>query len=108
MLECVEEDDEDELELDGADEDELDDEVLEVLGADELDELVLEVLGAGFVELEVSVGDVTLPFSQPIVAARPSVIAPPLRRRRKSRRSASALSASFPSIFRSLWWVMHG
>ena len=70
--------------------------MLEVLGADEL----LELLGAGLEELDVEepVGDVGL-FSQPIEAASPKVMAPPLRRRRKSRRSASALSASFSSIF---------
>ena len=105
LLDPVE--DEDELELDGVDEDELDDDVLEVLGVEEIDEL-LELLGAGLVELEVlevegSVGDVTPLLSHPIEAASPRVIAPPLRRRRKSRRSASALSASFSSIFRSFW-----
>jgi hypothetical protein len=91
----------DELELDGVDEDELDDDVLEVLGVVELDELD-ELPGFGAVPS----GPVGLPFAQPMVAASPMVSAPPLRRRRKSRRSASAFRASFSSIFRSLWLAM--
>lgn len=92
------EDDDDELELDGALEDELEEEVLEVLGAAELDEDVLDV--------EEAVGDVGPPFSQPMEATRPMVIAPPLSRRRKSRRAARAFCASFSSIFRSFGWAM--
>ena len=92
----------DELELDGVDEDELDDDVLEVLGAGELDELPV----LGFVELVVLSGPVGFPFAHPIVAASPMVSAPPLSRRRKSRRSASAFRASFSSISRSLWLAM--
>ena len=106
----MEEDDEDEVELEGVDDDELDDEVLEVLGAgaDELEDDVLDPLEAGLVVLDVEepVGDVGPLLSHPIEAASPMVIAPPLRRRRKSRRSASALSASFSSIFRSFWWAI--
>ena len=75
---------------------------------------MLEVLGAALDELEPPVefevelpsGPVGLPFSHPIVAARPRVIAPPLRRRRKSRRSESAFPGSFASVDRSFWLAM--
>jgi hypothetical protein len=97
-------DDDDVDELDGAEDDELEDDVLDVLGAGagELEEL----LELPRVELAASVGEVTPLLSHPIVAASPRVMAPPLKRRRKSRRSVRALSASFSSIFRSLWSVM--
>jgi hypothetical protein len=42
-------------------------------------------------------------LSQPSEAASPIVIAPPLRRRRKSRRSARVFRTTVSSIFRSLW-----
>jgi hypothetical protein len=76
--------------------------VLEVLGAGAVEELleVLEVLG------DVPVGDVGPLLSQPMEAASPRVIAPPLRRRRKSRRWARALRVSGSSIFRSFWSAM--
>lgn len=94
------EDDEEDEELEGAVEDELEDDVLEVLGAGELEDVddVEE-----FEDVDEPVGDVGLSLSHPIVAARPNVMAPPLSRRRKSRRSASAFGVSFPSIFRSFW-----
>ena len=110
LLEPVDEDEDDELELDGVVDDELEDDVLEVLGA-ELDEL--ELLGVDDddeppVEFEVELpsGPVGLPFSHPMVAARPRVIAPPLRRRRKSRRSESAFPGSFAAVGRSFWLAM--
>jgi hypothetical protein len=108
LLDPVEDDDE--LELDGVEEDELEDDVLDVLGA-ELDEL--ELLGVEEDEeppvefvVELPSGPVGLPFSHPMVAASPSVIAPPLRRRRKSRRSESDFPGSFASVGRSLWLAM--
>jgi hypothetical protein len=45
-------------------------------------------------------------LSHPIDAASPIVIAPPLRRRRKSRRSARVFRTTVSSIFRSLWSAM--
>ena len=75
---------------------------------------MLDVLGVVLEELEPPVefdvelpsGLVGLPFSHPMVAARPRVIAPPLRRRRKSRRSESAFPGSFASVGRSFWLAM--
>lgn len=98
--------DEDELELDGVEDDELDDDVLEVLGAGALEEL-LE--GVGDVEeLDAPVGEEGPLLSHPIEAASPIVIAPPLSRRRKSRRSARVFRTAFSSILRSLWSAMAG
>ena len=97
MLDPV--DDEDELELDGVEDDELDEDVLEVLGAAELDELEL---GVDELDDEAS-GPAGFPFSHPMVAARPRATAPPLRRRRKSRRSESRFGAPFASMGRSFW-----
>jgi hypothetical protein len=94
-------DDEDELELEGVEDDELDEDVLEVLGAAELDELEL-----GLVELEDEPsGPAGLPFSQPMVATSPIAIAPPLSRRRKSRRSDS-FPVPLTSMGRSFWLAM--
>ena len=90
--------DELELELDGVDEDELEDEVLDVL-----DPLGLEEL-----EDEAPVGDNGPLLSHAMEPPSPSVSAPPLRRRRKSRRSERALSVSGSSIFRSFWSAMPG
>jgi hypothetical protein len=101
-------DDEDELELelelDGAEEDELEDDVLEVLGAAELDELAVGVEELDELVDEPS-GPTGLPFAQPTAATRPMAIAPPLRRRRKSRRSESPFGA-FVSMGRSFWFAM--
>jgi hypothetical protein len=100
---------EDELELleeleDGVDDDELDDEVLEVLGAGDAEEL-LDGVGEGE-ELDSPDGELGPLLSHPIDAASPIVIAPPLRRRRKSRRSARVFRTTVSSIFRSLWSAM--
>lgn len=78
-----------------------DDELLDVLD-------VLEVPGAGDEDDDAPVGDVGPLLSHPMEPASPSVIAPPLSRRRKSRRFARALSVSESSIFRSFWSAMPG
>jgi hypothetical protein len=82
--------------------------VLEVLGAGAVEELleVLDVLGVPELVEDAPVGDVGPLLSQPMEAASPRVIAPPLRRRRKSRRWARALRVSGSSIFRSFWSAM--
>jgi hypothetical protein len=95
------EDDDDELGL-GAVDDELDDDVLEVLGAGALDDPAEDVEGVD--DVDEAVGPVGLSLSQAIEPS-PMVIAPPLRRRRKSRRSERVFRVPSVSFFRS-WSAM--